>query len=237
MGTSWIELITDSAMVYIDDIRLTEELQTNPAQFFRRFALYVNAALPLLNKPPELYSAMVGGLEQPTYDDGEWTSTQESTWEETVVETGKVGYDLFSCVKLIPGVGGDVRYERYDGAAYDKETGNVTFEVQDTSDVTYSMDFYTDGEFSDKLTLRQTRLAGLAIAVVWDERFSREWLKIQAKPQDSSFKTPNEANYITSTQNRLRSNRAALSDELDKYEQDCAYIDLRGTRRRSPGLL
>lgn len=98
MGTSWAEVITNSAMVYIDDLRLREDLAVNPAQFFRKMALYMNQAIPLLNRPPELLNFLTVGLIQPTFGDSTWTSTQESTVQETVVETGQVGFSLFSCV-------------------------------------------------------------------------------------------------------------------------------------------
>ena len=35
MGTTWSEIITDYAMVEIDDLRMRAELQDNPALFFR----------------------------------------------------------------------------------------------------------------------------------------------------------------------------------------------------------
>ena len=62
MGTSWAEVITNSAMVYIDDLRLREDLAVNPAQFFRKMALYMNQAIPLLNRPPELLNFLTVGL-------------------------------------------------------------------------------------------------------------------------------------------------------------------------------
>ena len=63
----------------------------------------------------------------------------------------------------------------------------------------------------------------MAIAIVWDERFSRNWLSITQKIKDSSFDTVNESNYMREVQSRLVTNRQLLNDELRKYEQDLAY--------------
>ena len=144
MGTSWAEVITNSAMVYIDDLRLREDLAVNPAQFFRKMALYMNQAIPLLNRPPELLNFLTVGLIQPTFGDSTWTSTQESTVQETVVETGQVGFSLFSCVVSRADSRGNVTFTPYTAAGYDSETGKVTFPVQAAAGTQYVLDFYTD---------------------------------------------------------------------------------------------
>ena len=53
MGTSISSLITDHAMVVINDINLDKQLQAYPALFFRRMWMYVNNATPIFNNTPQ----------------------------------------------------------------------------------------------------------------------------------------------------------------------------------------
>ena len=54
MGTAVSEIITNFAMVEIDDERLNESTQVNPALFYRRMTLYFDAAMPIFRRPPEI---------------------------------------------------------------------------------------------------------------------------------------------------------------------------------------
>ena len=210
--------IISEAMLYIDDIRLQEQLAINPALFYRRMSMYVTAAMPLLSSPPQLFEYISGKYTEAVYEDYAWTSTVDSTMETTTLDTQCVGYDLFSVVAYDC----DGNAKPYDLAVYDKDTGEITFPVQPEANIEYEIDFYTDGEVAD-LSLTMKRLFGLAIAIVWDERFSRNWLNITTKIKDSSFQTVNESTYIDKITIRMKENRQALQDELRKYEQNTAY--------------
>lgn len=226
MATAWSDIITAS-LVQIDDVRLQEQLAVSPAQFYRRMAEIVNQAFPLLSRPPELFQHLKLGMVLPAFDDYEWESTEESTEGETVVETGLPGFDLCSVTQRIQQPNGTISLLPYGGAVYNAETGNVTFPVQSASGIGYDIDLYTDGEFPD-LTETQMRLFALAIAVVWDERFSRNWLNMQMKIKDQSFETVNEANYMEKVTKRLHDNRISFNDELRWYEQRVAYANTVG---------
>lgn len=217
--TAWSEILTGPAMTVIDDVRWREELRENPARFFRAKSQYITLALPMLSRPPELLRHLQSGMTQPDWADSEWTSTEESLGGAVTVPTGLRGFSLFSCEALTPDGQSAVPY---GGAVYDPETGDVTFPQQETAGVRYAMDFYNDGQFPD-MTPTQMRLFALAVAIVWDERFDRNWLNIQAKLHDASFDPPNEANYMKQANARKKENRADLDDALRKYEQDCAY--------------
>ena len=218
MGTPWTEIICNYAMPVMDDVRLTDQMGENPALFFRRMALYMDLAIPMVSRPPELDSYLNYELVKPEYDDYLWTSDGEST-----VETGKIGYELFSCSIREVDDSGVVTSTPVSNVEYDVETGTVTFLDGTTVGTVYNIDFYTDGSFYYDLTEAQKRILGLAVGVVWDERFSRNWLNITMKVKDSSFDTVNESNYMREVQNRLFMNRHLLNDELRKYEQDVAY--------------
>ena len=226
MGTTWSEIITNYASLFIDDERFSDDLAADPALYFRRMSLYMTAAIPMLSSPPQLLERLTNGLENPTYGDAEWTSTADSLTGETEVTTGNAGYDLFSCVVREVSTSGEVMLTPYAEAVYDENTGIVTFPVQTSENVQYQMDFYKDGDFAFDLTPWQKRLLGLAFAIVWDERFSRNWLNIQMKIKDASFETVNESNYMNAVQNRLESNHALFNDEMHKYEQAVAYANV-----------
>lgn len=223
MGTPWTEIICNYAMPVMDDVRLIDQMGENPALFFRRMALYMDLAIPIVSRPPELDSYLNYELVKPVYDDMIWRSTSESLEGETTVETTMTGYDLFSCSLREVDESGVVTSTPVSGVTYDPETGTVVFPQQETVGLEYNVDFYTDGSFYYDLTEAQKRLLGLAVGVVWDERFSRNWLNITQKIKDASFDTVNESNYMREVQNRLFMNRHLLNDELRKYEQDVAY--------------
>ena len=223
MATNWSEIITENALVFIDDIRLSKELAQSPAQFFRKMALYVENAVPLLSRPPQLFTYLKESMVDPSFDDFEWVSTQESTEAETtVVDTGKIGYEL--CSVCYFDEDGTELYP-YTLATYNSETGKVTFPKQLQEGIVYTIDFYNDGTFAD-LTETMRRLFGLAISLVWDERFSRNWLANEMKIQDESFKTVNESNYMQQTTDRKKKNTDLFNAELKKYEQDVAYNNI-----------
>ena len=224
MGTAWSDIITNSAMVVIGDDRMQDDLRTDAALFFRRMSSWMGMAIPMLKSPPELLVYLTDGLVEPQYADFEWTSDQISTTQETVIETGKIGYELCSCVSVQYARNGDAAFFPYTDFTYDPETGVVTFPQQDSADVEYRLDFYTDGQFAHDLTFRQKRLLGLAIAVTWDNRFNREWLNIQPKVKDKSFNTPNENTTMKESTARYKENLQLFYSELRGYEQECAYM-------------
>lgn len=216
--TALSEIIAE-AMIYIDDVRLQEQLDVNPALFYRRTSAYITAAMPLLSSPPELYEYISKEYVPAEYDSFTWISTAESMTQETAVDTGCVGYDL--CSVVIRSEDGSY-VTPYGDAQYDSETGIVTFPIQTEANIEYELDFYKDGSVAE-LTMPMKRLFGLAISIVWDERFASTWLNIQPKIQDSSFKAVNESTYMDKLTLREVAKRQAFQDELRKYEQMNAY--------------
>lgn len=220
MTTSWSDILT-AALTVINDIRWRKQLATNAAEFYRAKSAYVTMALPLLCRPPELLQHVQNGLVEPEYASLEVTvSENDTSGENMIIKTGLLGFELMSVSKILPDGTGAVPYP---GATYDPETGDITFPPQDASGVVYSIDFYTDGQFQD-LTFTQKRLLALAVAVVWDEHFDRDWLNRTPKIHDSSFETVNEANYTDKSSKSRSESRAIFEDELRKYEQNCAYV-------------
>lgn len=217
--TGWSDVIT-AAMQVIDDERWRHEARINPAQFYRAKSQTVIFALPLLSKPPELLSFLQSKMENPSYADYEYVSTEHKPEGETItVATGITGYELCSVCQrsadgtyLIP----------QKNVQYQQENGTVTFTVygQETDD--YTIDFYKDGQFPT-MTATQIRLMALAISVTWDERFQRDYLSNTMKINDQSFQHVNESNYMDKTNARFIANKLAFEEELRDYEQKCAY--------------
>lgn len=237
MGTKWSEIISEHAMVDINDVRLVELAQENPARFFRKMALYMKNGIPVFDRPPEIKQWLERDMVLPTWDEAAWTADEESTMEPTAVQTGKTGYDVFSCVRLEWLDSGEAVETPYRGASYDAETGIVTFEAQDAAGVEYAMDFYRDGEFAEELTATQKRILGLCVASTWDEHFFRDWLADVAKAHDRSYEAPNESQYMEKSVKKKMANRSLLNEELRKYEQDCAYYNAFRAGNRREGFV
>lgn len=227
--TTWSEIICEHAMLYIDDVRLQESLNNNEARFLNKMSLYMKNALGLLSRPPELLTYLQDGMVEPTFDDFTWMSESGAT----VIETGKTGFEV--CTVSVHSVDGD-EITVVEEAVYDSETGDVTIPEELNSDVEYEIDFYKDGSFND-LTPSMKRLYGLAVAIVWDERFSRNWLNMQPKIKDASFETINESNYMDKVTVRMKENEQKLHDALRKYEQDCAYLNVVSTANKAKHLV
>lgn len=219
--TNWSQAITEHAMVLIDDVQLNEQLQENPARFFWRMAMYVGMAYPMLSRPPELLQYLQQSLVEPSFSETEWESDAESIFSDTSVPIGVLNADVVTVVRVFND-GNTVSETPVTDFTYDAASGVVTFPPQPGAGISYTISAYTDGQFAD-LSPSQLRLLGLAVAIVWDERFTRNWLNLSPKLKDPSFDTVNEANYTEKSQARLTSNRGAFYAELRKYEQDCAY--------------
>lgn len=211
--------VIGQAMIIIDDIRMQQELAVSPAQFYRTFYQYLEAAMTQVTKPPELYEYITQNYHAPTYADYTWVSTAESTSSVTQIATGMPEYELVSCT-IISADG--TRKTPYSDFTYDAATGDIVMPAQAADNIEYTFDFYTDGYF-DNLTARMERLLAEAFAIIWDERFQRNWLNMTPKLQDSSFSVVNEANYMSKLTERMVANRLRFSDELRNYEQDFAY--------------
>lgn len=234
MATAVSKIITDNFMVVIDDIRLRDELVENPALFFRRAYGYFENAMPLIDRPFALVSYLNEGYVPPKFSDFGWTSTEESQTEETVINTGMAGYELFSCSILTADSAGAPALIPYKDASYDAKTGDVTFPIQAQEGVVYTMDFYTDGvirpDDPKELSPSIMRLLGLACAVVFNEREVNAWLSNQNLIQSKSFSLHSPATHTRAQVERAAAARKSFYEELRKYEQNADF----NTKVKSP---
>lgn len=224
MGTSIAELITDHAMVEINDVRLEQQLQQNAALFFRRMWLYVKNGVPLFNNPPEMRERLA--YTAPLFADYEWIGAASA--QPTVVSTNCVGYELMSVQVNEQMPDGNIVSTPYTEATYDSETGDVTFPDGIADGTVFQLDFYTDGQFENELNEEEKRILAICVALVWYERFSNDWLNMQPKIASKSFSVGSESNYIRAMTERDRSRRAYLFAEMNKYAQNVAYRNMIG---------
>ena len=217
--------VISQALIIIDDKRMQRELAVDPALFYRRYSAYLETAIQRTTKPPQLYQYISSNYVPPTYTDYEWVSTEESIGEPTTIATGKAGFELCSCTVLSDD---GMSVTAYNDFVYDEETGDITMAAQVEAGVQYDFNFYTDGYFEKELTPRMQSLLAMAFGIVWDERFTRNWLNMQPKIKDASFETINEANYMDKLTDRMTQNRQNFSDEIRSYEQDFAYRNIVG---------
>lgn len=219
MPTSFSEIIVEYAMLEIDDIRLQENLQENPALFFRRMTAYLKNAIPYFSSPPQMHERLE--YVSPVWDDYVWEGVASAT--KTVVATEKTGYELMSVQIMKHGPDDVVFAIPYSEATYDPDTGNVTFPPGVGDGEVFEMDFYTDGYFNVDLNNEEKRILGLCVSLVWYERFSTNWLNMQPKLQDQNFSLTNEGTHIRAVTERIKEVRSSLNGEIRKYEQNLAY--------------
>lgn len=225
MGTSWASVITEDALLIINDLRLNDELEENPALFFRKMAFYMKSAVPRFNRPPEM-------KEQLAYTEPEFAAVAE-TVEETqaadfTIATEKTGYELMSAGTVTQDVYGNPIYTPISGASYDEDTGAVTIPASADAPIeagtVISLDFYTDGSFENELTGAQRRILGLCIQYVWETAFVNDWLNRAPRAKDRSFDAGNVANQVRTNTERITAVKRALDDAISAYSQNNAYM-------------
>lgn len=218
MGTMWAEVICDFGMVQINDVRLEEELQNNPALFFRKMALYLKNAIPRFNKPPEEQGRLTGT--PPSYDDYSFTTTEEG---EQTINTDLTGYSIFSVQQIQVDQFGNPESTPLAGCQYDAETGVVTVPAGLAVGSVLSIDFYTDGEFDNDLSLDEKEILGMCLQMVWENRFSGNWLDRVPKPKGKSFDIPSEAPQTNANTSRMKFLQKELNGKMRAYSQMIAY--------------
>lgn len=225
MGTSWASVITDDALLIINDLRLNNELAENPALFFRKMAFYMKSAIPRFNRPPEIKSWLT--YTEPEYNALVYTVGDEQT-ESFTVPSGLTGYDLMSAGTMAEDVYGNPEYTPFAAASYDPETGDITVNASETEPVpagtVLSFDFYTDGAFDNDLTDGQRRILALCLQYVWEQSFTNEWLNRAPRAKDRSFDAGNVSSQTRANTERLNAIKRTLDDEMNGYAQTCEYM-------------
>lgn len=231
MATPILKLLTEYCSVYVDDVRLSELVETDPPLYARRMWGYMLPAIPLFNLPAEMPAYLMGDaatpkLIPPRYADTSYTLSADIEGE-TVISLGAdyAGYELCGCrLREENAVTGAVALTPL-AVDYNSETGDVAVFVGETvsSGRTLEFDFYTDGYFVEDLSADVLNILSLCFAVVWQTRFNNDWLSNVSKVEDKSFSEQNRANKMNADTARLNQLRADLAAEMRRYEQNVYY--------------
>lgn len=225
--TTFSEIITDFAMVQIDDERLQALLAENPARFFRKMSLYMINAIPRFTHPPEARIWL--RFTAPAYDDFSYTVTGEEGGQAEV-QTGITGYSIASAVYTMDDGYGGLMDVPVPILSSDPETGAIIIEIGENipPDTLITLDFYTDGLFDRELDYRIKRILGLCVQLEWEMRFVNAFLIQTPKIKDKSFDVGSESNLTRANTERIRMLTDNLNDEMRKFAQDVAYADVAG---------
>ena len=238
--TKWSEIILNYGELFTDDARDKEKYDTNPASFLNEASFYLSAAIPRFNQPPPILSFLGENTPQ-FYQEYYWAVPGEivppgseepptPTPNQTVVSTGFYGYEICSVVSRGVDQFGNPVDTAYLDAVYNSATGEVTFPAGLIPGTEYVICLLIDGVFQNTLTLEMKRILGLCFHMVWEYRFTGEWLARAAKVTDRSFTPPNEANWTRAQEEKRKSLEDSLNQEIKRYSQSCAYRSTVGAR-------
>lgn len=240
MATPILKLLTEYCAVYVDDVRLSELLETDPPLYARRMWGYLLPAIPLFNLPAEMPMYLTGDktapkLIPPQYADTTYIAPADID-SGTVISLGAeyAGYELCGCrLREENAVTGSVALTPV-AVDYNSETGDVTVSGAEPilSGSTLEFDFYTDGYFVEDLSRDVLNILGLCFAVVWQTRFNNDWLSNVSKVEDKSFSEQNRANKMNADTARLKELRSDLAAEMRRYEQNIYYRTAVGANNR-----
>lgn len=223
MATGFSEIITQNAMNFIEDVNWTEQLQENPAQFFRAKSLILLNAIPRFNRPYNIREFMQDYTE-PQYADLYYEA--ETTATSISFDTGMLNFEL-CCSGLVITENGNTTYVPCI-THYFPENGTVVVEARDgkiEQGQHIEIDFYTDGYFNNDLTPTQKRIMGLCMAVDWYYAFANTYLNVANLITDKTFNLRSPSEHIRVNTERYRNLESKLSSELMAYEQSCFAVD------------
>lgn len=238
--TKWSDIILNYGNLFTDDVRNQEAYDINPASFLNTASYYLQAAIPRFNRPTEIISYLAQRTPS-FFFEMQWAvpaeilppgEPQPPTTDPITIQA-KPGYEL--CSVVIRGIDkfGNPVDTPYSGEKYDPQTGTVVFPAGLMPGTEFVIDLYRDGVFLKPLTPDMKRILGLCFNLVWEYRFTGNWLARAAKVSDKSFSPPNEANWTRAQEEKRRSEEDTLNQEMRRYEQACNY---RGTVNFSPNV-
>lgn len=223
MGTTF-EQIECAAMTYIkNDLSLDWDLKNRLPVFYRRMWNYMQAAIPLFNKPPIMLTRLHAYTE-PQYSDVLMAVSEVSESGTVTIETGITEMDICSAGIVTEDEFGNPQYLPLTVDSYDAETGTVvisgTISVGDEVDI----DFYKSGKFAAELNPTECDILAFCIYDVWEHRFDNNALERASKIRDANFTTISEASQTNAGTDRQREVDSQLFDKLRMYEQTAVYL-------------
>lgn len=232
MATPILKVETEYCAVYVDDIRLSELMATNPPLYARKMWGYFLPAISLFTLPAEMPEYLVGTsqnpkLTEPNFADYTYVTQTDLTADTTVTLGDEYkGYELFSA-NIVQAANGRIIQTPATNILYDAESGSITINASSDAPVAagtvYYLDFYTDGEFQNTLTPQIMNILGMCFQVVWKDRFNTDWLSDVSKIEDKSFFEQNRANKERADTERHEHLMRKLAGEMRRFEQNTYY--------------
>lgn len=223
MGTTF-EAIECAAMTYIkNDLSLDWDLKNRLPVFYRRMWNYMQAAIPLFNKPPTMLLRL-RGYEAPQYSDVLYTVDAEPIDGQITVQTQIADMDICSAGVVMDDEFGNPMYVPLTVKNYNAETGEVLISGDMTLGDEIDIDFYKSGAFAVDLNETERDILAFCIYDVWEHRFDNNALERASKIRDANFTTISEASQTNAGTDRQREVDSQLFDKLRMYELNCAYL-------------
>jgi hypothetical protein len=230
MATPGLQVITEYCEAYVDDIRLAEVRQTNPALYLRQTWFFLRVAIALFNHPVEMQTYLLGTeseprLVEPRFDSLIVTLDSDKAAGD-VYEFGfdYTGYAFFTAQIRETEQDGTVYYSHVVGE-YDPMDGKFVFGADYPAGTVLEFDFATDGTFVNTLTPEMMDILGTAFGLAWRERFNQDWLSIVSKVEDKSFKEQNRATDKRANTEQIEKMRVSLAGKMRKFEQAQYYVN------------
>lgn len=223
MGTTF-EAIECAAMTYIkNDLSLDWDLKNRLPVFYRRMWNYMQAAIPLFNKPPTMLLRL-RGYEAPQYSDVLYTVDAEPIDGQITVQTEITDMDICSAGVVMDDEFGNPQYIPLTVENYNAETGKVLISGDMAVGDEIDIDFYKSGSFAVDLNETECDILAFCIYDVWEHRFDNNALERASKIRDANFTTISEASQTNAGTERQREVDSQLFDKLRMYELNCAYL-------------
>ena len=223
MGTTF-EAIECAAMTYIkNDLSLDWDLKNRLPVFYRRMWNYMQAAIPLFNKPPTMLLRL-RNYEAPQYSDVLYSVDAEPIDSQITVQTEITDMDICSAGVVMDDEFGNPQYVPLTVENYNAETGEVIISGDMAVGDEIDIDFYKSGSFAVDLNETECDILAFCIYDVWEHRFDNNALERASKIRDANFTTISEASQTNAGTDRQREVDSQLFDKLRMYELNCAYL-------------
>jgi len=223
LGTTF-EQLECQAMTYIkNDLSLDWDLKNRLPVFYRRMWNYMQAAIPLFNKPPVML-ARLHAYTEPQYSDVLYSVNDAPSDGTITVATGIVEMDICSAGVVSSDEFGNPQYLPLTVEDYNAETGEVLISGGISVGDEIDIDFYKSGSFNTELNATECDILAFCIYDVWEHRFDNNALERASKIRDANFTTISEASQTVAGTARQSAVDSQLFDKLRMYEMNAVYM-------------
>lgn len=223
MGTTPFMDVYDYAFTEIDDVRMSDLMDENPALFLRRCWDYLRNAIPLFTDPKGIQNKMQDYV-APILTDvgytGDGTTTVFSGTANAEDIVVMVGAEVVAILEADLESGDPVTD---NGVTYDPATGDITFAEAPAVNDIISIDFSAGGYFNQELTKDEIAILGKCFSIVWFNKIANTFLRTTPKIKDKNFNTDSSFGVEQADTAKLRAMRIELQDMMAAYENTLAY--------------